>query len=50
MNNRNAERQDMLAERELRIETQMHEMCSQIQPMSSGLQKIRPLGDTVREL
>ena len=52
MNFRMAEMKDMLAERGLCMETQMHEMYSQIQSMSSALQKVKPntIGSTVRDL
>ena len=39
INYRKPKMKDEIAERELRMEMQMHDMCSQIQSLSSALQK-----------
>ena len=46
MNYRMTEMTDMMAARELRMEAQIQEMCSQVQLVNNALQKVKPMTPT----
>ena len=52
MGYRMAEMKDLIAQREVRMEAQMQEVCTQIQAMGTMLQNVqpRPTGSIIKDL